>query len=299
VTQSTADDFEREVAAGQRFEFGENWRRFLAVLDAERIAEAERSLREMLGVESLAGRTFLDVGCGSGLFSLAAMRLGAERVHSLDFDPSSVGCARELRRRFFPDSPRWSVEPGSALDPDHLRTLGAWDVVYSWGVLHHTGSMWRALENVMVPVRPSGTLFISIYNDQGRKSVLWRSVKAFYNRSPLGRRIVLGSFVPYWLVRGAGADLIRYGDPTHRHRAYKRGRGMSVWHDWIDWLGGYPFEVAKPEQILAFYRARGFTLERMHTVGGGVGCNEFVFTRSGVPGAGAEAGGEGPAPAGR
>jgi hypothetical protein len=197
------------------------------------------------------------------------------------FDPSSVACANELRRRFFPDSPRWSVERGSALDSGFLERLGTWDVVYSWGVLDHTGEMWRGLENLAPLVRSGGSLFISIYNDQGRKSKLWHRVKALYNRGRVGRWLVLGTFVPYWLVRGVAADSIAHGDPTYRHRAYKQSRGMSVWHDWVDWLGGFPFEVAKPEEIFDFYRRRGFALERMRTVGGGVGCNEFVFQRVG------------------
>ncbi len=53
-------------------------------------------------METLAGNSFLDVGSGSGLFSLAAMRLGADRVHSFDYDPQSVGCTKELKRRFPP-----------------------------------------------------------------------------------------------------------------------------------------------------------------------------------------------------
>src|SRR3954453_10925637 len=142
-----------EVARGGRFEFGENWARFLAVVDESRIVEAERSLREMLGVERLDGRSFLDIGSGSGLFSLAAVRLGAERVHSFDFDPSSVGCTLELRRRYGADAD-WAVEQGSALDTAYLARLGTFDVVYSWGVLHHTGDMWRALGNVARLVAP-------------------------------------------------------------------------------------------------------------------------------------------------
>src|SRR5512142_240157 len=106
---------DREMAAGERFEFGKNWVKFLAVLDERRIGQAEQSLRDFLDIDSLAGKTFLDVGSGSGLFSLAAIRLGAERVHSFDYDPQSVACTRELHRRYYPDSDRWSVGQGSAL----------------------------------------------------------------------------------------------------------------------------------------------------------------------------------------
>src|SRR2546426_6722959 len=112
---------EQEVRAGQRFEFGANWASFLSVLDESRIEEACRSLREMLGTDALGGRSFLDVGSGSGLFSLAARRLGATRVHSLDFDPKSVACTRHLKERYFPDAAQWTVEQGSALDAPYLR----------------------------------------------------------------------------------------------------------------------------------------------------------------------------------
>jgi len=126
---------------GGRFGFGRNWQQFLRVLDEERIREAEKSLGEMLQVGDLAGKSFLDIGSGSGLFSLAAMRLGASRVHSLDYDPQSVSCALELKSRFFPAASHWTIERGDALDKNYLAGLGTFDVVYSWGVLHHTGNM--------------------------------------------------------------------------------------------------------------------------------------------------------------
>jgi 2-polyprenyl-6-hydroxyphenyl methylase/3-demethylubiquinone-9 3-methyltransferase len=262
-----------------RFAFGENWATFLRVLDGERIARAEESLRSMLGVNGLDGETFIDVGCGSGLFSLAAMRLGAARVHSLDYDPQSVACAAELRRRFFPHAETWTIARGDALDGDALRELGVWDVVYSWGVLHHTGAMWKALENVIALVKPGGALFVSIYNDQGRLSRFWKSVKRTYNRGPIGKALVSSVFVPYFATRWLAADVLRLRNPVRRYWEYRSHRGMSAWHDWHDWLGGYPFEVATPEAIFDFYAARGFTLKRLKTCGGGLGCNELVFER--------------------
>jgi 2-polyprenyl-3-methyl-5-hydroxy-6-metoxy-1,4-benzoquinol methylase len=265
----------------ERFQFGENWKTFLELLDEERVQAAEASLRKMLHSERLDGRTFLDVGSGSGLFSLAARRLGA-RVRSFDYDPQSVNCTAELKRRFFPDDPEWIVEAGSALDSEYLASLGTFDIVYSWGVLHHTGDMWRAMENVAPLVAPGGELFIAIYNDQGDASVRWKAVKRLYNRSPrlVRKTLVLGVFV-YFAIRAVMRRLIRFENPvpTRYFAERKRTRGMSVWHDLVDWVGGYPFEVAKPEQVFSFYRDRGFELIELTTCGGGIGCNEYLFRK--------------------
>jgi 2-polyprenyl-6-hydroxyphenyl methylase/3-demethylubiquinone-9 3-methyltransferase len=266
-----------EIASGQRFAFGENWSRFLSVLDEQSIEQAKTSLRSMLKVQTLKGKSFLDIGSGSGLFSLAARLLGAQ-VHSFDYDPQSVACTAELKRRYFEGDADWHVEQGSALDAEYLERLGQFDVVYSWGVLHHTGNMWRALELVAPRVKPDGTLFIALYNDQGRSSVVWRRVKMIYNRAPRPFRIViLGvAFVRLWGPT-ALRDLLQ-GRPFATWREYQnRSRGMSPWRDVVDWVGGYPFEVAKPEQVFEFFHDRGFELEKLVTCAGGLGCNEFVF----------------------
>lgn len=268
-----------EVARGQRFEFGLNWSRFLATLSEEKIAEAQASLASMIGSDKLTGKRFLDAGSGSGLFSLAARRMGAE-VRSFDFDPKSVACTSELKQRYFSTDPAWTVSEGSVLDQDFLGELGQFDIVYSWGVLHHTGSMWQALENVAPLVAPGGTLFISIYNDQGRGSRYWTAIKKAYCRLPKGLKfLVVGpSLVRLWGPTSV-RDLLR-GRPFKSWRTYGRERGMSPWWDVIDWVGGYPFEVATPDEIFDFYSARGFTLRKLKTCGGGHGCNEFVFTRA-------------------
>lgn len=112
----------------------------------------------------------------------------------------SVACTLELRRRFLGSDQDWMVEQGSVLDEAYLRSLGAFDIVYSWGVLHHTGAMWKALENALIPVAPGGQLFIAIYNDQGTHSRRWRAVKRFYNRTPPAVRgpVALGVAVHQW-----------------------------------------------------------------------------------------------------
>jgi 2-polyprenyl-6-hydroxyphenyl methylase/3-demethylubiquinone-9 3-methyltransferase len=266
----------KEVARGDRFKFGENWSRFLEVLDGERILEAEQSLKQMLEVEDLAGKSFLDIGSGSGLFSLAARRLGA-RVYSFDYDPQSVATTHELKQRYFPDDADWTIEEGNALSEGYIRSLGKFDIVYSWGVLHHTGAMWRGLENAALPVAEGGRLFVAIYNDQGAISDFWRKAKKLYVSGPLGKMLISAVFIPYFVLRPLQADLLRWKNPLDRYRQYKKSRGMSVVHDWRDWLGGYPYEVAKPEEILQFYRNRGFVLDKL--LSGTSGNNQFVFTK--------------------
>ena len=270
-----------EIAHGERFEFGKNWSRFLNVLDDARIARAEESLEQMLEVADLEGRSFLDIGSGSGLFSLAARRLGA-RVHSFDYDPHSVACTKELRRRYFNNDSDWLIEEGSALDADYLKSLGTFDVVYSWGVLHHTGDMWQALDNAQLPVKAGGKLFIAIYNDQGSKSARWKWAKKTYNDLPpfLKTPFAIAAMAPEETKAILRSLLsLRPRDYLHSWTSYDQNRGMSRWRDIIDWVGGYPFEVAKPDEIFNFYRGRGFQLTRM-TCTRGLGCNEFVFTKS-------------------
>lgn len=270
------------IDAGRRFEFGDNWSNFLSKVDESRVAAAEASLREMLNISDLKGLRFLDIGSGSGLFSLAARRLGAE-VHSFDFDPKSVACTQELKRRYFPDDPQWRIDKGSVLDTRYMRDLGEFDVVYSWGVLHHTGAMWLGLENAIERVAAAnGKLFVAIYNDQDWKSHVWWLIKASYNWLPRWLR---------WLFIKTLMGLIHLlivckytlkGQPMKAIRPHfrdARERGMSAKYDVIDWIGGFPFEFAAFEVLATYFSAHGFRLINSKRTTSW-GCNELSLQRA-------------------
>jgi 2-polyprenyl-3-methyl-5-hydroxy-6-metoxy-1,4-benzoquinol methylase len=285
MDSTTLHTVSRERAGGDdsqhRFPFGANWARFARDVDWFQVESAVRSLNEMLGEGALVGKSFLDVGAGSGLFSLSAALLGARRVQSFDYDDESVITTRAMKDRFA-TAADWTIERGSAIDESYMHGLGTFDIVYAWGVLHHTGDMWRGLELTAGTVAPGGTLFVSIYNDQGNASRRWLTIKRMFNRLPPLLRPI------YAILAVAPRELrLLAGSVARRQvrvylatwRRSNRGRGMSAWHDLLDWVGGYPFEVATPEEIFDFVAARGFRLVRLKTSGGGHGCNEFVFVR--------------------
>ena len=261
-----------------RFAFGKNWRSFLSVLDENRIMEAERALRASLGCTSLAGLRVLDIGSGSGLSSLAMRRLGASVV-SFDYDADSVACTTELRQRFDGASNKWQVMQGSVLDPEFMAALGEFDLVYAWGVLHHTGSMWPALDLTQQRVAPDGQLLIALYNDQGWRSRIWWHIKHLYCSGQIGRALVSSLFYPLFALYAVGLDLRRLQLPGTHLREYARRRGMSLVHDWRDWLGGFPFEVARPDDVLRQLSVAGFTLKNQ-ALTRGWGCNEFTLVKS-------------------
>jgi SAM-dependent methyltransferase len=273
-----------DAATGDRFAFGENWRDFSRNLSPAQVEAARAGIERLLGTSDLTGKSFLDIGCGSGLMSLAAHQMGA-RVTAFDYDQESVATSIAVRDAGAGPG-AYEVMQGSALDAEFVARLGTFDLAYSWGVLHHTGDMWRACGNAADAVASEGTLAIAIYNDQGLPSRVWTRVKkAYVEGGQVRRKALLTAYDAWFRGKDAAADAmaLRHGASAvaeqRRARKVTRPRGMDRKHDLIDWVGGYPFEVAKPEEIFDFFHRRGFSLESLVTCGSGLGCNEYLFRR--------------------
>jgi SAM-dependent methyltransferase len=258
------------------FDFGRNWEAFSATkVDAHRLQSAAQSLVDLIGAEKVVGRTFLDIGCGSGLFSIAASQLGARRIVGFDVNRTAVDVSRENWQRLQPHLPAGAREPrfctGSVLDDAFLDSIGTFDTVYAWGVLHHTGAMWQAIESATRLVSPEGGTFVLAIYNQHWTSPFWKQVKRLYNRSPAALRPLFHGLFGALIYLGVWAAARQ--NPLHKER------GMDFWYDVIDWLGGYPYEYAHAESLVGFVEALGFGLGCATRPRVPTGCNEFVFRR--------------------
>jgi len=261
-----------------RFLFGENWRSFLATVTDEAILQAEQGLLRLLPESAIVGKSFLDIGCGSGLSMLAALRLGAASVKGIDYDAESVDATRTLLNMHAP-SGRWSATLKSVFDltPDD----GRYDIVYSWGVLHHTGAVWRAIEDAARMVAPSGTFAIALYRKTPLCSV-WAREKRFYAHASTSTQSVIRClYVSFYRA----ALLARCRNPVAYERNYRTTRGMDWKHDVHDWLGGYPYESVDSNAVRVELNRLGFDIERVFehkpAAAGlfGTHCDEFVAVR--------------------
>lgn len=264
----------------KHFSFGKNWQIFLKTLNDERVEEAKKSLINFLGGEDkIKGKSFIDIGCGSGIFSLVAYLLGAKKIVCVDVDEFSVSCAEYLKQK--KGNPKnWEIIKGSALDEKFINSLGHFDIVYSWGVLHHTGKMYEALKNVAMLVEPSGVFYLAIYNNNTQYKIegtsrFWAKAKRTYNNSNLVvKKIIELTYTAYYFI-GLAMNL---KNPITYIKSYSTLRGMSFRTDIKDWLGGHPYEYATVDEITDYFEKLNFKSKKINRARS-IGCNEFLLKK--------------------
>lgn len=270
----------------RRFRFGKNWKSFVEkYLNENRVSKAIESLQQFVGCGDFENNTFLDIGCGSGLFSLAAAMLNAKSIYSFDYDQDSVDCCERLKNESALSN-QWIVEQGSILDDHYVKSLDKFDIVYSWGVLHHTGDMWKAISNAASLVKDGGLLYIAIYNKadglaiypDGRlgSSKFWLNFKKFYISLPIFLQNTIDYILMFVLCI---VYILTLNNPVKKIKAHSENfRGMSWRIDIKDWLGGYPYEYASVAEIFSFLKEKGFVLENLKCNNGLLN-NEFLFKK--------------------
>jgi hypothetical protein len=263
-----------------RYGFGKNWEEFVKLrFSEERLKASLDHMLWFLGRRDLQGQSFLDIGSGSGLHSLAAFRAGARRIHSFDYDPDSVRTTLALRE-MAGNPAHWTVEQGSVLDPEYMRKLEPADIAYSWGVLHHTGEMWKAIENAAIPIAPNGVFYIALYTSDvfiKPSAQYWLDIKRRYNQAGAwGKRLMEYDYA--WR-NTIFPSLVRLRNPLPVLLGRNQTRGMSYWTDVKDWLGGWPMEFAGIAETKAF--AKGLGLELLN-VNAGEANTEYLFRRKGA-----------------
>jgi len=264
---------DQDVQAGKEitFSFGKNWSSFVEVITENDISRAMDDINYWLGSNGVEGKTVIDVGCGSGIHALAFCRLGAKSVHAFDYDSASVDATRKMHLRY--GSPEhWTTEQGSVLDSNYVGSLGTFDIVYSWGVLHHTGAMWDAIANCVKLMAPGGVFWLSLYAKGPRYPKDLALKKKFNASSPLVKRWMLGKRILRRMLSEAkhGRNPLAWNRP--------RARGMNEYHDMVDWLGGLPYETASEDELVKFARKNGLILERIKVQSEG-GCSKYVLSR--------------------
>ena len=259
----------------KRYEFGRNWTRFVEKSASdERVDIAKRHILTFIGRDSLDGLDFLDIGCGSGIHSLAAYQAGAGKIYGFDYDENSVNATNIMRRRVG-EPANWQVERGDVLNDNYVELLGKWNLVYSWGVLHHTGDVWRAIENASKTIATNGLFYIALYSEDVQTNPqFWLEVKQQYNEASTGRRWLM----EWWYVWSfvMGRNPLKVGQVFARILRHRFTRGMSFFADIRDWLGGWPMEFTRDADVINYLAARGFEKVNIKT---GEACTEFLFRR--------------------
>lgn len=261
-----------------RYGFGKNWNEFVANhLSDEVVEKSVEHMKRFMREDSLAGKTFLDIGCGSGIHSLAAKKLGASKVIAFDYDLDSVNTAKQVRD-WSGQKDNWEIMQGSVLDKEFMKSLEKTDVVYSWGVLHHTGSMWEAIENAAIPMKDDSEFYIALYSsDIYLKPTpdFWIKLKRAYNQADSLTKALMELKYVYWIY--IRPEIEAGNDPLSQMENYGK-RGMTVWTDAKDWMGGFPMEFAGFNETRLFCAEKlGLDLVNVLT---GEGCTEYLFTNT-------------------
>lgn len=256
------------------FSFGQNWLEYNQNwLTEEKLNQAKEHFDKLCGGIDFTNKKFLDVGFGQGLTLFLASQKQAQ-CQGIDIDPKNITAFEVAKKKLGSVEKNLApiqVQVASILDAQFVtQNHEAFDIVYAWGSLHHTGQMYPALKNCLSLLKPGGYFVCAIYNRHW-SSGTWHWIKKNYNRSPHWlKKLAIGLLIPpIFLAKW----LVTFKNPL------KMKRGMSFYYDVIDWVGGYPYEYASAEEMFAFFKKNSLKKIRWQKANVPTGCHEYVFQK--------------------
>lgn len=264
------------ILVEEHFQFGKNWNNFSNSISKNNINNSLKSIQNLISKKDIENKSILDIGCGSGLSLLSFLKLGAKSVCGVDIDPMSVKTAKSVIEKYY-NNKNWSVEEKSIFDIN-LKTYPKFDLVYSWGVLHHTGDMWRSIDIASSLLKKNGVIFLALYQ-KTKLCKFWELEKRFYVNSPKIIQKIIRTLFKTLYISGL---IVSKKNPKVFFQNYKEKRGMEWHYDIHDWLGGYPYESIKRRDLEIFLNKKGFVIEnyfyKKNKLFGLLGshCDEFI-----------------------
>lgn len=259
-----------------RFEFGQNWADFSNDINDETLELAIEGLKKLLPKDfDPNGKSFLDIGSGSGLHAIAAAKIGFSKILCTDYDINSTNTTKRNAEKFDVAGVIEAFQDDILNSKLNEKSKEKFDIVYSWGVLHHTGNMWKAITNASKFVKDDGHFIIAIYT-KTKFCNMWKIIKRTYCNAPKFVQKVMG--YKYHFIRSFRQIL-----NGELFKKYEDNRGMNRYYDSIDWLGGYPYESASSDEIISFLEKDFLIQDSFSTTPGlgllGTGCAEYTFRK--------------------
>ncbi len=223
---------------------------FYDVVWTEYIPEYEASEKHWLlfySPEEVKGKTVLDAGCGTGVFSIIFARNGAAKVTGIDISPGSLGTARGLKEKFGLANAEFQQQ-----DMLHLSFRDAsFDIVWAWGTVHHTTDPLGAITELIRVLKPGGSLFLAIYK---QTSVTWihEIIRKTMIRTPRWSWNVLAK---------AGAFMLTPVVFLFKRRQKSR-KGEKLSELILDWYFVPIRHYYTPEEIRVFLERKKFRIEK-------------------------------------
>jgi len=264
-----------------RFKFGENWSNYSSSVNLEKIELAKKDIIRLVG--DVSNKSVIDIGCGSGIHTVAFIQLGVKSIVSFDYDLKSVETTKKLVKKFCYKKSKYKVFQADILNIDSLSGLNKrkFDIVYSWGVLHHTGSMFEAIISTTKFLKDNGILVLGLYV-KTKLCNFWYYEKKIFNKYKFLQPLIKLPFLFFLII---GLSLKKRSSPYKIIHDYKKQRGMSIIFDVNDWLGGFPYESIDDNSLLNFLKLKGFKIVRKFNTNSRIGffgaaCGEWVLKKN-------------------